>query len=188
MIVETLIVGLLQTNCYVIGDEETGQGAVIDPGGHAERILSAVRQVGEKLCAELCVRYVIDTHAHFDHTLENGRLMHGLTRLQDTPPELVAHVQAAPVLAAGGGAGWFGFPSTPSPAPDRLVHDGDVLTGDVLFQRGVGRPDLPGGDWATLMDSIRKRLFALPDDTRVYPGHGPCTMIGVEKRSNPFLG
>ncbi len=219
MIIQTLVVGLLQTNCYVIGDEETRQGAVIDPGGHAERILSVVSQLGTQLGAELCVKYVIDTHAHFDHVLDNGRLMRRLTRLQDTPPELVVHAQAAPVLAAGAGAAWFGFPSTPSPAPDRLVNEGDVLSlgqlslqvlhtpghspgsislycaaekalfsGDVLFRQGVGRPDLPGGDRATLMDSIRNRLFALPDDTRVYPGHGPSTTLGVEKRSNPFVG
>lgn len=219
VIIEALVVGLLQTNCYVIGDEEAREGAIIDPGGDVERILNTVDRLGASLHANLRVKYVINTHAHFDHILGNSRVIQSLSGLQKASPELVVHSQAAPLLAADGGARWFGFASTPSPRPDRLVSDGDVLplgelslqilhtpghspgsislycatakalfAGDVLFQQGVGRSDLPGGDWATLINSIRNRLFALPDDTKVYPGHGPLTTIGLEKRNNPFVG
>jgi glyoxylase-like metal-dependent hydrolase (beta-lactamase superfamily II) len=210
MIVKPLSVGPLQIGCYVIGDEKSKEGAIIDPGGDAARILDAANA--------LHVRYVINTHAHFDHTMANGRVLKALRTRQGTAPELIAHSQAAPLLANGGVASLFGFPLTPSPEPDRFVGDGDVLklgsftlevlhtpghspgsitlycaeegvlfVGDVFFRRGVGRCDLPGGDWDTLVDSIRTRLFALPDDTVVYPGHGPPTTIGEEKRGNPFL-
>jgi hydroxyacylglutathione hydrolase len=223
MIVETRIVGLVQTNCYVIADEETGQMAVIDPGGDVEHIVGAVQEVGARVRGHPSVAYVINTHAHFDHVLENGRLLEQLARLQlaglqAAAPELVAHPQALPLLSIGGGAELFGLRPASSPAPDRLVKDGDVLgvgrctfqvlhtpghspgsislyssdekcvfVGDVLFAQGVGRTDLPGGEWKTLLASIRSRLLVLPDDTTVYPGHGPVTTIGRERRSNPFL-
>jgi glyoxylase-like metal-dependent hydrolase (beta-lactamase superfamily II) len=219
MIVETLVVGLLQTNSYVIVDEGAGEGAVIDPGGDAGQIVDTVRELGTRLDGGLTVKYVVDTHAHFDHVLDNGKVVEQLSRLSDVPPKLVVHAQAAPLLSAGGGARWFGFQSAPSPEPDLLVEDGDVLSlgqlsfqvmhtpghspgsitlycaeekalfvGDVLFRQGVGRPDLPGGDWATLMDTIRTRLYPLPTDTVVYPGHGPATTIGREIKSNPYVG
>lgn len=210
MIVTTLNVGMLQTSCYVIADRAAGKAAVIDPGGDAGQIVAAAQ--GYR------VRYVINTHAHFDHTMDNGTVLEALAEQQGTVPELIAHAQAAPLLASGGGASLFGFRQTPSPPPDRLVNDGDLLAlgavslqvlytpghsqgsmslycasegivfvGDVLFRRGVGRADLPGGSWQTLMDSIKTRLFALPDKTVVYPGHGPETTIGEERRGNPYL-
>lgn len=218
MIVKTLVVGLVQTNCYVIADEETGHTAVIDPGGDVERIVSTVQKTSTRFKADLCVDYVINTHAHFDHVQENGRLLEQLAKVQSEPPMLVTHRQAVSMLSIGGGAELFGLRAVPSPDPDLLVQDGDVLSwgnvafqilhtpghspgsislysakencvfvGDVLFAQGVGRTDLPGGNWKTLMDSIRDRLFALPDDAVVYPGHGPSTTIGREKHSNPFL-
>jgi glyoxylase-like metal-dependent hydrolase (beta-lactamase superfamily II) len=141
-----------------------------------------------------------------------------LTADQETPPKLVAHVEAVPLLAQGGGAALFGFRMAPSPEPEQIVGEGDVLrlgahaftvmctpghslgsvslycaaekvifVGDVLFRQGVGRSDLPGGSWRALQASIRNRLYALPDDTKVYPGHGPATTIGREKKSNPFV-
>lgn len=210
MLVKTLHVGQLGTNCYLIADRGTKEGAIIDPGGDVDRILDSVD--------DLCIKYVINTHAHFDHTLGNGGVMQALSDHQETAPELVAHSRAAPLLSAGGGAAVFGFRSVPSPTPDRFVKDGDVLVlgqltlcilytpghssgsislycaaskllfvGDVLFRQGVGRTDLHGGDWAALMDSIRNRLFILPDETVVYPGHGPSTTIGEEKRMNPWI-
>jgi hydroxyacylglutathione hydrolase len=210
MILQTLVVGLLQTNCYIVGEQESGQAAIIDPGHEALRIVKAAQS--------LEVRYVINTHAHFDHMQGNAQVLEALARRQETPPELVAHPDAAPLLAACGGASMFGFEPVRSPAPDRLVKDRDTLTlgqlsfevlhtpghspgsislycatekvvfaGDVLFRQGVGRTDLPGGSWPTLMDSITRRLFTLPDDTAVYPGHGMPTRIGLEKRDNPFI-
>jgi glyoxylase-like metal-dependent hydrolase (beta-lactamase superfamily II) len=210
MIVTTLSVGQLQTNCYIIGDREEGTGAIIDPGGDASRILQAA--------SRLNIQYVINTHAHFDHMLANREVLVSLRKRQDTSVELIAHREALPLLATGGGASVFGLSAPSSPDPDRLVEAGDRLSlgtttlevlytpghspgsitlycseaqaafvGDVLFRRGVGRADLQGGDWNTLIDSITRQLFALPKETIVYPGHGPATTIEDERRLNPFL-
>jgi glyoxylase-like metal-dependent hydrolase (beta-lactamase superfamily II) len=212
MIIEMLVVGQLQTNCYLIGDEKTGYGAIIDPGGHADVILAATDE------HKLDVRYVFNTHAHFDHILANAKVMRVLTLRQEKAPELIVHPLAVPMLERDGGANWFGMPSVPSPKPDRLISDGEALAlgslsmqtlhtpghspgsiclhfatenalfdGDVLFRQGVGRTDLPGGDWSTLVHSIRDKLFALPNETAVYPGHGMLTTIGQEKKDNPFV-
>jgi glyoxylase-like metal-dependent hydrolase (beta-lactamase superfamily II) len=211
MKVTTLAVGLLQTNCYIVADEETTESAIIDPGGHAHRILDVT--------AELSVKYVINTHAHFDHTADNGKVLDALRDRQETAPQLVCHPEAAPVLASDGGAAWFGLPPVRSPKPDVLVEDGDELhlgplvlqvlhtpghspgsislyiadrqalfAGDTLFRRGVGRFDLPGGDWDVLQHAILDQLFALPDESVVYPGHGPTTTIGEERKHNPYVG
>ena len=206
MIVATLPVGLIQTNCYVVGCQETKEGAVVDPGGHPQRILDEVKRLG------LTIKYVLDTHAHFDHTDANGAIV------QATGAPLALHPQDLPLLKHSGGAAFFGLQADPSPLPDLELHDGDelevgklcfrvlhtpghtpghvcfyepaegvIFDGDVLFYRGVGRTDLPGGSWRQLMDSIQQVLFALPEDTVVYSGHGPATTIGEEKRLNPWL-
>lgn len=206
MIIATLPVGLIQTNCYVVGSEETKEGAVVDPGGHPERILAEVERHG------LTIKYVLDTHAHFDHTDANGAIV------EATGAPLALHPEDQPLLEAAGGAALFGMRADPSPPPDLELRDGDVLEigtlsfqvlhtpghtpghvcfyepdegvlfdGDVLFYRGVGRTDLPGGSWQQLLESIRGVLFALPDDTVVHSGHGPATTIGEEKRLNPWL-
>ena len=138
MILETLTVGPFQENCYVIGDESTGEGALVDPGDEAARIALAVEQTG----------------------LEVGGL-----RLKAL--------------------------YTPGHAPGHLAFylesEGLVLSGDALFAGSVGRTDLFGGDMELLLRSINERLLALPDETRVYPGHGPQTTVGDERRYNPFL-
>jgi hydroxyacylglutathione hydrolase len=206
LIIATLPVGLIQTNCYVVGCEETKEGAVIDPGGHPERILAEVERYG------LTIRYVLDTHAHFDHTDANGAIV------EATGAPLALHPEDLPLLEAAGGAALFGMNADPSPPPDLELGDGDTLEigtlsfqvlhtpghtpghvcfyepdegvlfdGDVLFYRGVGRTDLPGGSWQQLLESIQGALFALPDDTVVHSGHGPTTTIGEEKRLNPWL-
>ena len=143
--------------------------------------------------------------------------MAALKAAQDTPPLLAIHSADAPLLTAGGGAAWFGVRADPSPPADVELVERDVLTvgkvalevwhtpghslgsvslvcpaesvvfgGDVLFNMGIGRSDLPGGDPQTLMTSIR-RLLTLADKTKVYPGHGPATTIGRERRGNPWL-
>jgi glyoxylase-like metal-dependent hydrolase (beta-lactamase superfamily II) len=218
MIVETLVVGLVQANCYVIADQESGDVAVVDPGGDVEQIVRTVQGLGARLKGVPLVTHVVNTHSHFDHSMDNGKLIERLAHLQHATPRLAAHVQAVPLLAAAGGARWFGFPSEPGPQPDLLLRDGDVLSmggrsfqvlhtpghspgsvslysadegcvfvGDVLFNHGIGRWDLPGGDYGVLLISIRERLLTLPDGTTVYPGHGPVTTIGHERRHNPYL-
>ena len=215
LIVQALPVGQLQTNCYLVADAETGEAMVVDPGAESERIYAAL---GRLLETGASVKYVVNTHAHFDHVRANGPLLEKLRSVQEVPPQLVAHAEAVPALAQGGGAALFGFRVVPSPKPDWVIGEGDVLrlgahafqvmhtpghsqgsvslycaaedvifVGDVLFRQGVGRYDLPGGSWTVLLASIQNRLFTLPDVTLVYPGHGPTTTIGGEKKSNPFV-
>ena len=200
------------TNCYIVGCEETKQGGIIDPGGNGDFILAEVRQLG------LEIKYVINTHGHFDHTLANREVMENLKKRQKQPPLLAIHRAEEPMLKSGGGAALFGLRGFSSPPVDLYLEEGDVLTlgqvklkvlytpghsvgsvsllnerekavfdGDVLFNMGIGRTDLTGGDFETLMDSIRNKLLALPDDTVVYSGHGPATTIGRERAGNPFL-
>ena len=216
LVVKTLPVGQLQTNCYLVADEKTGQAMVVDPGAESERIYAALDKL--KLETKPDVKYVVNTHAHFDHVQANARLMEKLRSVQASPPKLVAHAEALLTLTQGGGATLFGFRAVPSPEPDWIVDEGDVLKlgahelrvlhtpghspgsislycaaeklifcGDVLFMHGVGRYDLPGGSWDVLETSIRSRLYTLPDETVVYPGHGPATAIGREKKSNPYV-
>ncbi len=206
MLLRSVVVGITQTNCYVVGCEQSREGVVIDPGGHPERVLRVVREMG------LAVRYVLNTHCHFDHMAANADVVAA------TGAMLALHPAELPILQARGGASWFGVPVKESPLPDLELEDGQALEvgslrfqvlhtpghspggvtfyleeegvafdGDVLFAMGVGRTDLPGGDWETLMRSIHEVLFALPDDTALYPGHGPQTTVGREKRSNPWL-
>lgn len=206
MLIVALPVGLIQTNCYIVGCEETLDGVIIDPGGHPDRILAEVKRHG------LAIKYVLNTHAHFDHTDANGALV------KTTGASLALHPLEQPLLAASGGAALFGLQADPSPPPDLELHDGDELEvgqltfkvlhtpghtpghvcfyeasegvlfdGDVLFNRGIGRTDLPGGSWPQLRDSIQQVLYSLPDETVVYSGHGPATTIGEEKRLNPWV-
>lgn len=206
MIVATLPVGMIQTNCYLVGCEETLEGVVIDPGGHPQRILAEVERRG------LTIKYVLNTHAHFDHTDANRAIV------EATGAPLALHPLERSLLQASGGAALFGLQADPSPPPNLELHDGGELEvgklrfqvlhtpghtpghvcfyesaegvlfdGDVLFYRGIGRTDLQGGSWQQLMDSIQRVLFALPDETVVYSGHGPATTIGDEKQHNPWL-
>jgi glyoxylase-like metal-dependent hydrolase (beta-lactamase superfamily II) len=212
LIVKMLQVGPIMTNCYIVGCEETKEGAIIDPGGNGERILAKVRQLG------LEIKYVINTHCHFDHMLANKEVIEGLKESQQQPPLLAIHQAEEPMLKSGGGAHLFGLRGFSSPPADVYLEEGDVLTlgqvklkvlytpghsvgsisllneeekavfdGDVLFNMSIGRADLTGGNPKTLMDSIRNKLLTLPDDAVVYSGHGPATTIGRERAGNPFL-
>ena len=205
MILETLTVGPFQENCYVIGDGETG--AIVDPGDEAARIALAVEQTG------LEIGQILVTHAHIDHVgavapladeYACSVLMHAEAEpmLQQLPtqammmglrfgkvPAVDRHIQDGEILEVGS----LRLESlyTPGHAPGHLAFyvesEGLVLSGDALFAGSVGRTDLFGGDMEVLVRSINERLLTLPDETRVYPGHGPRTTIGDERAYNPFL-
>lgn len=205
MILKALAVGPIMANCYILGCERTKSAAVIDPGEDADRILMKLAE--EKLTLE----YIINTHGHFDHVGGNSQLKNA------SGAELVIHKADEPMLAElGRAAASFGLSAENSPPPDKTVDEGDVISfgdislkvlhtpghspggislltdkivfvGDSLFAGSIGRTDLPGGDYNTLITSIKTKLLALDEDTTVYTGHGPATTIRQEKRVNPFL-
>lgn len=205
MILKTLAVGPIMANCYILGCEKTRSAVVIDPGDEPDRILLALAE------HKLTVKYIINTHAHFDHVGANRRLKDA------TGAELVIHPDDAPMLGMlSEAAAAFGMAAENSPLPDRTITDGDRITfgditlnvihtpghslggislhtdkmvfvGDTLFAGSIGRTDFPGGDYATLIASIKNKLFPLGDDVTAFTGHGPSTTIGMERRTNPFL-
>jgi glyoxylase-like metal-dependent hydrolase (beta-lactamase superfamily II) len=197
---------MIQTNCYIAACEETKEAAIIDPGGNPERILAEVER------QELTVKLVLNTHAHFDHTDANGAIVEAtgapLALHPEDEPLLRAsggaalfglHADPSPLpdleLRDGDelelGTLCFRVLHTPGHTPGHVCFyeagQGVLFDGDVLFYRGIGRTDLPGGNWQQLMDSIQRILFALPDETVVYSGHGPATTIGEERQLNPWL-
>ena len=208
MILEALTVGPFQENCYIVGDEGMGAGALVDPGDEATRIALAVEQTG------LEIDSILITHAHIDHVGAVAALvdeyvcpvlMHAEAEpmLQQLPtqammmglrfgkvPAVDRHIEDEEVLEVG--ALRLKALYTPGHAPGHLAFyvegEGLVLSGDALFAGSVGRTDLSGGDMDLLMQSINERLMTLPDETRVYSGHGPQTTIGDERAHNPFLG
>lgn len=205
MIIKMLVVGPVMANCFIVGCEETRDAAVIDPGADPDRILNVIKK------NNLTVKVLLNTHGHVDHVGANR------TMKEKTGAELMIHSLDVPFLdrVADTAAAW-GLYAEDSPKPDRMLGDGDtvdvgklsfkvihtpghtlggisllingrVFVGDTLFAGSIGRTDLPGGDYDTLIRSIRTRLFALPDDTKVMPGHNQETTIGQEKRYNPFV-
>ena len=207
MILEMLTVGPFQENCYVIGDQESGVGAIVDPGDEAARIALAVEQTN------LEIAQILVTHAHIDHVGAVAALaeeyacpvlMHAEAEpmLKQLPsqammmglrfgklPTVDRHIEDEEVLEVGKLRLESRY--TPGHAPGHLAFyvesEGLVLAGDALFAGSVGRTDLFGGNAELLMRSIRERLLTLPDETRVYSGHGPQTTIGNERAHNPFL-
>lgn len=211
MIVKSFPVGLLQCNCTILGCERTREALVIDPGGEPERILEELEELDLKPVK------ILHTHAHFDHmhgtsALQTARELETFLHAGDTflvegysqQPKLVGlpfDLGPAPRIDSGlEGSQTLRFGEeaalvlhTPGHTPgsccftvpleDRLL----LLSGDTLFRDGVGRTDFPGGSYEQLMGSIRDRLLALEDTTRVITGHGPETTIERERRQNPFL-
>ena len=199
----TIQVGLYEVNCSILS--EGGKAWIVDPGHEADRIASLLEKKGLEPAA------ILLTHAHFDHIgavtglLERfpglpvyigekdmAVISHPMNQLPpDYPP-----VKKPDSLRAIGQAGsiegldQLEVIETPGHTPGGVCYylptEKLLLSGDTLFAGSVGRTDLPGGDMATLVESLKK-LTALPDDTLVIPGHGPHTTIGAEKRSNPFL-
>lgn len=206
MIIKDLTVGPIMANCFILGCETTKEAAVIDPGDESNRILMALAGL------KLKVKYIINTHGHFDHVGANRKMKDA------TGADILIHSLDVPMLGhLSASASAWGLHADDSPPPDRTVKDGDeikigniilkvihtpghtpggislysdgcVFVGDTLFAGSIGRTDFPGGDFDTLISSIRKKLFILGDEVRVFTGHGTETTIGDEKRLNPFVG
>lgn len=197
--------GPFQENCYLLVGPSGRQAAIVDPGIDAEPILDILKE------RDLELEWIVNTHAHVDHVACNAFYK------EQTGAPIILHPDDEPILASvPQHAAMFGLQVAPSPPPDAsfvegvpFVFDGvafDVihtpghspggvclrfgdrmLVGDTLFQGSIGRSDLPGGDAAQLIQSIRRKLFVLPGEIRCYPGHGEETTLAEEKRSNPFV-
>lgn len=205
MKVHAFTVGPLQSNSYLLADEVTREAALFDPGMESEPVADVLAR------ERLTVTAIINTHGHFDHVFGNAYF-----KAKTGAPLLMHRADLDLVKRLEEQSLYFGFRATPSPPPDRfleegdevrvggirlrvlhtpghspggicLVTDGTAFVGDTLFAGSIGRTDLPGGSAETLLTSIREKLLTLPDDTVIYPGHGPATTIGHERRHNPFL-
>lgn len=207
--IRMLTLGIIQTNCYIVGDTDSGEALVIDPVDEAETILKAAGNAG------WTIRLILATHAHFDHVLASRALK------ESTGAPFIIHEEAAPMLAflPEQGLRFFGSRFPEAAQPDQLLRDDKtaislgaitleplytpghapghvsfflrtlnvVFSGDCLFRGSIGRTDLPGGDPDVLMRSIHNVLLPLGDETTVLSGHGEPTTIGAERRTNPFL-
>ncbi len=199
--VDTLEVGPLGANCYIITHVPSKDTCLIDPGGEPGRIKDFIKKNGLK------PKFIINTHGHGDHILGNGYFgipiyIHRLEKDFLTDPSLnlsgafgasIKTPEASKLLEDGEKVYLNDLEleilHTPGHTPGgiSIKLDGVVFTGDTLFAGSVGRTDLPDGDGEVLLGSIRKKLFTLDDDTVVYPGHGQESTIGIEKESNPFF-
>ena len=207
MIHEVFPVGPLQCNCSILGNPETHRATVVDPGDDIQSILKILHQ------HQLSVEQIIITHAHIDHVggavrlkkitgapIYMNQLDLPLLEMMDVqagwlgiaPPEVqppdVAAEDGLKLSVAGAAAEILHTPGhTQGSLCLHLPEQNLLLAGDTLFAGSVGRTDLPGGDFQTLLRSLHNCLLQLPDATRVIPGHGPATTIGQERESNPFL-
>ncbi len=206
LLVHQLSVGPLQVNCFVVACQKTREAMVIDPGGEGPQILHLAESNGYQ------VKQIVNTHGHFDHIGANQQVKDA------TGAVLMMHEADLLLLQnARNHAQAYGLTVSPSPDPDKFLNEGDVFSvgeqsfsvfhvpghspgsicllsdghlfvGDVLFAGSIGRTDLPGGDFDALVEGVREKLFRLPAETIVHPGHGPDTTIGREKQMNPFVG
>jgi hydroxyacylglutathione hydrolase len=207
MIQKGLIVGLLEVNCYILGDEDTKEAVVIDPGGDEDEILEVLNY------HKLQLKLIIDTHGHFDHVDANQPLK------EATGAKIAIHELDAPALSQPSQEALFftGNRLRRSEA-DILLKEDDILTfgkyrlkvlhtpghtpgsislvlenhtyvyvGDLLFAGSIGRTDFPGGSYEALISAVRTKIFPLGDNYTVYPGHGPVTTVAQERKYNPFF-
>jgi hydroxyacylglutathione hydrolase len=209
MIIESFVVGMLQTNCYLVGDNATHQAVVIDPGADSERIALRIQQLGLKLVA------ILNTHGHFDHIMDAWTLkerMGGEIYLHSKDEAIFQQSMAGMGSIFGpkkrvmgdkidrnlqeGDSLEFGrirlqVLETPGHTPGHvsfhMCDAGIVFVGDTLFAGSIGRTDFPGGSYSQLIRSVREKIFPLDGKTIVHPGHGPETTVEREKKTNPFF-
>ena len=206
MDVRMLTVGQIAENCFLFRDDDSDRALIVDPGDEAERILRPVQELG------LTVEAILVTHCHFDHigavapvARETGAPVYCPEIEVPVLADIMSWVpgpfgpfesyDADETVAGGETLELAGFEidviSTPGHSPGHVtysVRDEDaIFSGDVLFQGSVGRVDLPGGDWETLLASIRTLVDSHPPETKVHPGHMGLTTLGAERASNPFL-
>ena len=208
MIIDRVVVSPFATNCYIVGSELSREGIIIDPGDEAGAILEKVSDLG------LDIKFIALTHGHIDHigALKAIKEATGAEMAIHTDDAKSLRGKGGLIISMLVSGLYYPKP----PPPDRLLKDGDsldigdlhlkvlhtpghtpggiclegegvVFSGDTLFNFGIGRTDLPGGSYRQLIESIHTKLMVLPDDTIVYPGHGPETTIGAERTGNPFL-
>ena len=205
MILEHTVVGPLAVNCFIIGCKKTKQAVVIDPGDELSKILNILKN------NDLTLKYILITHCHIDHVTLVEKMQNSIDCQVFMHKEdlflidnLLSHAQM------------FGLPDPGKPHIDHFVEDNEiikvgqleikvlhtpghspgsvsykinnnVIVGDLIFSASIGRTDLPGGNYDTLINSVNTKIFTLADDTKIYPGHGPFTTVRSEKASNPFF-
>ena len=205
MKIETITVGPLGVNCYIVEDPVSKEGMVIDPGDDASAILDYIQR------ENIQVKYIVNTHGHADHIGANSELQ------KVTKAKLCLHEADALMLSdPKKNLSVFWGQSVTSPPADQFLQDGEFLSlgsqqlkvlhtaghspggiclagdkilfsGDSLFAESIGRCDFPGGNMEQLVQNIKQKLLPLPGDTVVYPGHGPATKIGWERQHNPYM-
>jgi hydroxyacylglutathione hydrolase len=206
--IESMVLGPVETNVYLVANVQTGDCVVIDPAWDGEQIAFVAEQ------RAWIIREIWLTHAHFDHLGGVGDLVKHLK----TPPSIALHPADLPLWKEKGGSELFGFYINPGPEPDKLLQNmqtlniGDVsfqvrhspghtpghvvfysesqrvvFCGDLIFAGGIGRTDLPGGSFAQLIGSINHQILSLHDDVILYSGHGAPTTVGAERKNNHFL-
>lgn len=200
-IFKKIVVGAMKANCYIFGDSETREGFIIDPGGDPDKIKAIINRY------HLDIKSIINTHGHIDHISANRYFnlpiwihKEDANFLQDSDKNLSSLLgfdlkspQATKLLEEGEvlkiGKLSLEVIHTPGHTPGSicLKSDGILFSGDLLFAGGIGRSNFPYGSEKELFQSLKKKVLVYDDDTVVYPGHGPTTTIGMEKKSNPFL-
>lgn len=207
MFLKRLVVGALETNCYLISCKKTKKTAIIDPGGEDE--VNLILNLLQKNNFDL--KYIINTHGHIDHIAGNN-----LLKAKTEALLLIHRLDADMLVNANKNFSSFMGKEICSPSADKLLKEGDkislgilnlivihtpghtpggislvsnniVFTGDTLFAGGIGRTDLPGGSYQDLIKSIKEKLLILGDDKIICPGHGPDSTIGKERKTNPYL-
>ena len=205
--IKTVVVGGYQVNCYLVSEEESGVGVIIDPGDQADLIMNSIESSG------FIPKGILLTHGHFDHTsaVEELRAKYSIPLYAGRGEEELL------TNASLNGSALFGSPvnladpeflledeapltvgpvnfrvlATPGHSPGGVCYleetAGALFCGDTLFAQSIGRTDLPGGSMQVLMNSIESKIMTLPDSVVCYPGHGPATTVGAERAGNPFI-